>query len=160
MITIGTSNFGKGLFATSDISAGTVVIPIKGKKLKFRQTTILGNKESYPLQTDVDEYVLSDPFAFCNHSCEPNCGLNADLELYALRDIKKGEELYWDYSTSMLERHWEMPCHCGSVKCRKLIRDFDKLPQEIQFRYLNMGIVLPYIVRYINEKTFPLAHAG
>lgn len=160
MITVGKSYFGKGLFATSNIAAGTVLIKIKGTKLKFRQTTILGNKESYPLQIETDEYILCDPFTFCNHSCVPNCGINADLEFYALRKIKKGEELAWDYSTSMLERHWEMRCKCGSVSCRKIIKDFDKLPQKIQYRYLNMEIVLPYIVRFLKEATLPLAHTG
>ena len=160
MITIGKSNFGKGLFATSNIEAGTVLIKIRGTKLKFRQTTILGNKESYPLQIDLDEYILCDPFTYCNHSCEPNCGLNSDLEFYALRDIQKGEELAWDYSTSMLERHWEMNCQCGSVECRNIIKDFDKLPQEIQYRYLNMQIVLPFIIRFLKEGTVPLAHTG
>ena len=160
MITIGKSNFGKGLFATSNIAAGTILIKIQGTRIKFRQTTILGNKESYPLQIEMDEYILCDPFTYCNHSCEPNCGINADLEFYALRDIKKGEELAWDYSTSMLERHWEMRCLCGSPRCRNIIKDFDMLPQEVQYRYLNMQIVLPYIIRFLKEGTLPLAHTG
>ena len=41
---------------------------------------------------------------FSNHSCEPNGGfLKGDPVLYALRDIAAGEEIGWDYSTSIAE---------------------------------------------------------
>lgn len=123
------SKFGKGLFATKDLDAGTVLCNVTGPVLSFEQTIQLHKRESHCLQIEQDQYILCDPpFLYSNHSCAPNCGLNAHLQLVALCDLKKGEELFWDYSTSMLERHWTMKCSCGSPQCRGLITDFDLLP--------------------------------
>ena len=100
------SKFGKGLFATKDIEPGTVLCKATGKEINFEQTVLLKKEESHTLQTDFDKYILCDPpFLYSNHSCNPNCAINAGLELFTLKKIKAGEELVWDYSTSMLERH-------------------------------------------------------
>ena len=69
--------------------------------------------------------------------------------MFALKKIKAGEELLWDYSTSMLERHWTMECACGENTCRKIITDFDLLPTELQLKYLQVNIVLPFIADFI-----------
>jgi len=151
------SKFGKGLFATNHFSAGTILCNVTGPQLTFQQTLALNERESHCLQVNIDQYILCDPpFLYSNHSCEPNCALTAQLELFALRDIRKNEELFWDYSTSMLERHWTMQCACGSMHCRKLIADFDLLPEAVQTNYLQQGIVLPFIVAQL--QTFSKAH--
>jgi len=109
------SKFGKGLFATKDIEPGTTFCQVSGneKELNLYQTTILGKKESNTIQIDFDRYLLCDPpFLYSNHSCNPNCAVNSDLEMFALKKIKADGELLWDYSTSMLERHWTMQCSC------------------------------------------------
>jgi hypothetical protein len=69
--------------------------------------------------------------------------------MFALKEINKGEELFWDYSTSMMERHWTMRCACGEKNCRKIITDFDLLPTELQLQYLRMNIVFPFIAHFI-----------
>jgi uncharacterized protein len=147
------SKFGKGLFATQNISAGSVVCEVKGRILNFNDTILLGDKESHTLQIDTDKYILCEPpFLYSNHSCNPNCGVNDHLELFTLRRIRKGEELFWDYSTSMLERHWQMVCQCGDRKCRQIVTDFDLLPAATQSRYLELNMVLPFIVRILHEQ--------
>src|SRR5215204_514310 len=99
------SRFGKGLYTFEDISEGTPICSVKGRSISFKETLLLGDRESHALQVHLDKYILCEPpFLYSNHSCEPNCGLNSDLELFTLKSIKKGEELFWDYSTSMLER--------------------------------------------------------
>jgi hypothetical protein len=141
------TKFGEGLFATRDIQHGTVILKIWGKTLCFDQTVRLKNKESYCLQVERDKYIaLHFPVFLSNHSCNPNCGINKDLEFIAIKSLAAGEELRWDYSTSMMERFWTMQCNCGEENCRKIVTDFDLLPHEIQVKYLNMGIVMPYIV--------------
>jgi hypothetical protein len=151
------SKFGKGLFATKNIPARTVLCTVTGPLLTFLETIELGENESHSLQIERDTYILCDaPFLYSNHSCTPNCALNAGLQMVALYDIKKNEELFWDYSTSMLERHWTMQCACGSEQCRKIITDFDLLPEEIQFMYLKKNMVLPFIVAQL--QSFSKAH--
>lgn len=147
-VDVRTSRFGKGLFASNHIAADTVLCNVTGRELTFEETLQLADKESHSIQIDKDRYVLCDaPFLYTNHSCNPNCALNANLELYALTDIARGEELFWDYSTSMLERHWTMTCLCGAHNCRNIITDFDLLPEELQQAYLKKNVVLPFIVQ-------------
>lgn len=151
-IKIKESKFGKGLFAAKDIEPGTLLCKVSGneKELNFYETTLLGEKESHAIQIDFDKYLLCEPpFLYSNHSCNPNCGVNDNLELFALTKIKAGEELFWDYSTSMLERHWTMKCSCGEKNCRQLITDFDLLPTPLQVKYLRMNIVFPFIAHFI-----------
>jgi SET domain-containing protein len=150
-IEIRNSKFGKGLFATKDIQAGTVLCKITGKELSFQQTVLLKERESHTLQIDFDRYILCEPpFLYSNHSCRPNCAINGNLEFFTLRKIKSGEELFWDYSTSMLERHWTMKCRCEEKNCRKIINDFDALPKHLQEKYLKMNIALPFIAHFIH----------
>jgi SET domain-containing protein len=61
-----------------------------------------------------------------NHSCEPNCDTyEKDKRMFvrAVRDIRPGEELNYDYAieageklTKAVKARW--PCWCGSKKCR------------------------------------------
>ena len=76
-----------------------------------------------------------------NHSCDPNAGLKEDREMVALREIQPGEEVAFDYSTTMSERHWTMPCACGAAGCRKVVGDFHELPILVQQRYLQLAVV-------------------
>ena len=156
------SRFGKGLFATHRIPKGTLILRNrKGSTFHFLDTILMGDTESHSLQIGPEEYVMCDKtFVYCNHSCEPNAGLNAKLEMIALRDIEAGEELFWDYSTWMLERHWEMNCYCGSPHCRQVVRDFDFLPHHIQSKYLQLQIVAPFIQDYLLKKAWPLSKAS
>ena len=65
-----------------------------------------------------------------NHSCKPNCqaleedfGKTTRVFLYAKKNIKKGEELFYDYGlvvdekmTKQLKKDYE--CRCGAKHCR------------------------------------------
>jgi len=152
MVSVQKSKFGKGLFATVDIPKNTIVTRVTGRRMNFAETIALEEKESHTLQTGPDQYILCEPpFLYSNHSCDPNCGLTPNLEMITLEPIKKGQELFWDYSTSMLERHWTMRCSCGSANCRGIITDFDLLPQELQTSYIHRNIVLPFILEKMRE---------
>ena len=147
------SNFGKGLFVVKDIPPHTHICFIKGKHLSFKETLLLGERESHCIQIGSNDYILcKSPFLYTNHSCNPNCGINSNLELISIKTICAGEELFWDYSTSMLERHWTMKCKCGSENCRKIIQDFDLLPSALQEKYIKLNIVLPFILEELRYK--------
>ena len=153
LLEIKQSKFGLGLFAKKDIRAGRIICKITGKVLNFEDTIELNDKESHTLQIDFDKYIYCEPpFLYSNHSCNPNCGVNSGFELFALKNIKVGQELFWDYSTSMLERHWTLKCSCGEKNCRKIITDFDLLPQKLQNKYLQLNIVFPFIVQFLNQQ--------
>ena len=144
---------GKAVKAKHNLAKDTVLVNISGPTMNYWETLAMGKKESYCLQVEKDSYIRpAYPFYLFNHSCNPNCGINASLQLITTRDIVSGEELTWDYSTSMLERGWTLNCSCGDPACRKVIRDFDLLPKQLQQYYLDKGIVLPFIRTYIIAK--------
>ena len=61
-----------------------------------------------------------------NHSCSPNCETEVArgrVYVEALRDIRRGEELTYDYGLYLDERHTPAMkaayyCSCGSRRCR------------------------------------------
>ena len=55
-----------------------------------------------------------------NHSCSPNCevvGKGLKLWIESIKDIKKGEELSYDYGFSFDEDFKDYPCKCNSKNC-------------------------------------------
>jgi SET domain-containing protein len=69
---------------------------------------------------------------FINHSCEPNCVTEQDdngrVWVIAVRDIRAGEELTYDYL--LWDGDDDAPCHCGSPKCRGTMYS----PEELEKR--------------------------
>jgi len=106
-----------------------------------------GELEANPLQIGLTTYLdLEPPGVFINHSCDPNAGTRGKYDVYSLRDISAGEEVRFDYSTSMSEGRWTMVCSCRASSCRGIVSDFRVLPLSLQKHYLELGIVQPFIV--------------
>jgi len=82
---------------------------------------------------------LRSPFKYVNHSCDPNAyvkTIKGVRKALAMRDVKKGEELTYDYSINGFNGG-TFECRCGSENCRKTYHgNFFKLPRDIQTRYL------------------------
>jgi hypothetical protein len=154
MVNIGVSRFGKGLFAEKTISKGSIITNVTGRHIKFDEAASMGEQESYPFQVGLSEYItpnLNTIWQYINHCCAPNCGVNEKLEIVAIKDIKIGDELFYDYSTTMLEKHWTMKCGCNAVNCRTVIADFDTLLPDRQLYYLKKGVVQKFIINYLNS---------
>jgi len=141
---------GKGLFTSKDIKKGEVAFIMKGPKIKF----LPKNREesmATPNIVGLDEGLYIEPispYVFINHNCEPNLAVEDDGVSYvALRDIRAGEELSFDYSISEYS-DWDMPCSCGSKSCRKIIRSVDKLPIDFFDKYF------PFIPKYFQKVFF------
>jgi hypothetical protein len=142
----------KKVHSAQDIPAGAELCLFSGEIIDFNTTLTLGEYESFAMQIDMDRYIFLDPPArYFNHSCEPNCGVRPDFRLIALRNIMAEEELRWDYSTTMMEKHWTMKCKCNASSCRETITDFDTLPKSLQKKYISMNIVQDYIIREIGR---------
>jgi SET domain-containing protein len=138
-----TPHKGRGLFTLKSIARGEKVLTLEGIVLKTADLT-----DNYlALQIDHDLWLCSEGDALddcINHSCEPNTGFTSgEPVLFALRDIEAGEELSWDYSTSLSEAGWSLDCRCGSSTCRGVIRPWGELApaerdrlRDIALRYL------------------------
>src|SRR5262245_12170339 len=118
---------GRGVFTRAPISSGSLILPLAGRLLPTSDLT----DDLLALQVGPDLWLCSDGSLLddmINHSCDPNAGfLEGSPVLYALRDIAAGEEICWDYSTSISDRGWTLACHCGSARCRSIIRPWDEL---------------------------------
>jgi hypothetical protein len=139
--------FGKGLFATRRFDRGATVLEFAGEELTLAVVRLKGPHAADALQIGVDRYLdLVEPGRLVNHSCRPNCGVFDDRQLRALRDIGPGEELTFDYSTTIADG-WTMSCGCGCPECRGTVRAFATLPKGLRDRYRVLGCVTGFILR-------------
>lgn len=105
------------------------------------------------LQIDEDLFILTaedpEPNDCFNHSCDPNLGFSGQIGLVAMRDIRVGEELCFDYAMSDGGPYDEFECYCGSSICRKKVTGNDwKLP-DLWLRYA--GYFSPYLAKRIER---------
>lgn len=144
---------GRAVFAGSDIRAGEVVCEFTGPTYTMAEYLELHDPENnHFVQIDEDRFMGPSGNAddLINHSCNPNGGLTCrDGKVFyiAIRDIKQGEELSFDYSTTMDEDCWEMDCLCGDAACRGKVRDFKHLPADLRKKYIDLQVVMPFIVK-------------
>ena len=87
---------------------------------------------------------------YVNHSCKPNAYIQGQISLYALRDIKKNEEITFDYGTVLFGNKknptYKIHCYCNTKNCRNYITDHDWKMPEFQKKYKNK---LPFYI--VNE---------
>ena len=125
---------GRGLYATADIKEETQIIQYVGEKITKKESTKRALEwEEQARETgeglvyifelddtyDIDGRLGENPARYMNHSCDGNCeAINYDGEIWivARKDIKKGEELVYDYGYDM-EHFLDHPCLCGADNC-------------------------------------------
>jgi hypothetical protein len=115
---------GQGGFAAREIPGGTRVIEYVGNRItkdESVQRCAENNEYIFALNnyTDLDGNVDWNPARFLNHSCQPNCEALVDagrIWIVALRDIREGEELTFNYGYD-LEDYRDYPCRCGASNC-------------------------------------------
>ncbi len=117
-----------GLYANRDIKKGTRIIEYKGKIITTKQSEEnpkFDNGKAIYLFNLNKKYDLDGDFKFntarlINHSCNPNCevtGSGLKIWVYALKNIKKNDELSYDYGFSYDKDYKQFPCRCGSSNC-------------------------------------------
>jgi hypothetical protein len=144
----------EGVRANFDMQAHSLVCQVKGLFVTRADLLSMGKMKPHCLQVDDDRYIDPEyPFYLFSHSCNPNCGINSQLQLVTIKDVSKGDLLCWDYSTAMFERNWKIKCNCGDRSCRQTIVDFTLLPDELRDRYRQQGIVLPFFLKGLSDKS-------
>jgi hypothetical protein len=147
------THLGKSVKAGGHISLGTTILEFKGEKIsKDMLPTISLPEDDRFLQIGTNLYLgpSGESDDFINHSCDPNSGVQQQGDkfvLIALTDIKPGEEICFDYSTTMSGEDWTMQCHCRTAQCRRTIGNFEKLPAHLQQKYIALGIAPQHVVK-------------
>ncbi|TXK65095.1 SET domain-containing protein [Alkalisalibacterium limincola] len=133
---------GNGVFAVRDIPKGTRIIEYTGELISHKKADRLyegGSETGHTfLFTLNDTYIIDanvggNDARWINHSCAPNCeAVTEDDEdedpakdhvfIEAIRDIRAGEELSYNYGITLEEKHTRRlkqvwACRCGSPKC-------------------------------------------
>lgn len=113
---------GMAVFAARNFEKGEVVYSFKKGKIinAIDVQDMLKDEKRYLDKIGDNEFeIIEPPGRYVNHSCEPNV-VEKKRVAYALRDIKKGEEITIDYDQiAYLETPFK--CNCSSKNCRGLI---------------------------------------
>ncbi|MCO6483684.1 MAG: SET domain-containing protein-lysine N-methyltransferase [Flavobacteriales bacterium] len=132
---------GQGVFATAPIKAGEEIVEYKGKLRSHADVDeeYGGDDTGHTFLFILNEHYVIDAniggntARWINHSCAPNCkayviGDESDdprkdrVVIEALRDIRAGEELTYDYDIQVegpitKEERKLWACHCGAPNC-------------------------------------------
>lgn len=142
---------GLGNFATRAIETGELITVLGGERVgraEISRRIALGIEHvDDPVQLGEDLYLdLDEPSNTFNHSCNPNAGFRDEYVLFALRDIEEGEEIGYDYATTIISQTgWTMECNCGASTCRKIVGDATTLPETILRRYIELDALPTFI---------------
>ncbi|VFR00252.1 unnamed protein product [Cuscuta campestris] len=130
---------GYGLQLLEDVREGSFIIEYVGEVLDMhayearqKEYALKGHKHFYFMALSscevIDACGKGNLGRFINHSCDPNCRtekwiVNGEvcIGLFAVRDIKKGEELTFDYNYVRVVGAAAKKCVCGTPQCRGYI---------------------------------------
>ncbi|XP_042452488.1 histone-lysine N-methyltransferase ASHH3-like isoform X1 [Zingiber officinale] len=132
---IETEKCGAGIVTEEDIKRGDFVIEYVGEVIddktceeRLWKMKHCGDTNFYLCEISrdmvIDATFKGNKSRFINHSCQPNTEMQKwtidgeiRIGIFATRDIKKGEELTYDYK--FVQFGADQNCYCGSVGCRK-----------------------------------------
>jgi hypothetical protein len=142
------------LAARAMIQAGELILWIDGRITEFphRYSVQLDwHSHIYP-ELDLDPLDIDGRYAwrFMNHHCEPSAVIRG-LDVLALRTIRSGEEITYNYNTTEFEMAEPFACRCGSPRCLGVIQGFNYLPREEQ--ELLRPYLAPYLLRILDSET-------
>ncbi len=128
---------GKGVFAVQAIKRGERIIEYVGEiiswpeALKRHPHNPAEPNHTFYFHVDdkrvIDANVGGNASRWINHACRPNCKADqADdgrVHIRALKNLKAGDELFYDYGLIINERYTpklkkEYECRCGHFSCR------------------------------------------
>jgi SET domain-containing protein len=139
---------GRGVYAIADIKKGTRIIEYLGERISHaeadRRYERKGDDDGHTFlfiasnRTVIDAGVEGNDARFINHRCDPNCETvieNSRVFIDAIRNIKTGEELGYDYqltweSTNEPEELALYGCCCGARKCRGTMLDVEPVDKK------------------------------
>lgn len=116
------SSAGLGLFTESPIPKGACIIEYVGRVISKEEEETSKSKYLFTVSRNktLDGKPKWNKAGYINHSCAPN----AESEIYkkrifimALRAIKPGEEIAYDYGEEYFDEHIKpFGCRCGAKK--------------------------------------------
>lgn len=119
---------GKGVYAQHTIPArkkigelGGTIVPLKSVQSIIKTTKRLALVELGRGKA-LNGMINGNELRYINHSCDPNAFMRViqnRVEFYALRNIKKNEEITCNYGET--HHDGKLRCQCNSPKCKGFI---------------------------------------
>jgi SET domain-containing protein len=133
---------GRGLFARRRIRAGEIVAIKGGHILDRRALRRVRGRIAHAYVQIADGFFIGATTAaevrrnkiFLNHSCAPNVGILGQIIFVALRDVRSGEELTYDWAMEENEPA-RTRCRCGAPGCRGTLSGRDWTRAALQRKY-------------------------
>jgi hypothetical protein len=148
---------GRAVFSQQPIAAGELLAVWGGTIIALAEAYELARHERAQCIQIEDELVLwtaqnDESLAdWINHSCNPNAGMLGQIGPIAMRDIKQGEEICFDYAMSSNCDLDEFACCCGHQACRGFVSGQDWRRHDLQQRY--GGFFSPFIERSLRRSS-------
>jgi SET domain-containing protein len=139
---------GQGVFALRRIRKGRRLIEYAGERITPEAADLRYDDDAMDrphtflftvdARTVIDAAVSGNQARFVNHSCDPNCEAvdnGGRIFIEALRNIRPGEELTYDYHLERegrWRREWvaRYACRCGAPSCRGTLLVKPKRPKK------------------------------
>lgn len=132
--TLSKNHFGNCLIATRDLPAGTLVQKFltepTDQAFNGDLNAPLDERHVMLLEKDAQGKLLygkvTSQARYINHSCDPNCEVNGDKEIYTIKPVKQNEELTiaYDAGSGQWEPGWNFQCLCLAKNCRGMIDSY------------------------------------
>lgn len=128
---------GRGVFAVAALAPGEMIIEYKGEIIPWDEALRRHPHDpadphhTFYFHIDdgrvIDANINGNSARWINHACRPNCEAEefpGRVFIKALRAIKPGEELFYDYGLVIDERYTaklkkQFECRCGAKDCRR-----------------------------------------
>ncbi len=128
-----------GCYTTVPIKKLKLVTEYTGPRITIKEADDIYEKSprTYLFGLTDGEHVIDGDgvAAFINHSCDPNCEadeIDGRVLITAIRDIRAGEELSYDYNLYDGELEDESPCFCRMASCRGSMYSEKELAKRAQ----------------------------
>jgi uncharacterized protein len=114
-----------GCYTTTSIKKGKRIIEYTGPRLTKEAADAIyeDSPRTYLFGVGDGSFVIDGDgmAAFINHSCTPNCEVDeikGRIYIFAIRNIRAGEELAYDYNLYDGDPDDPARCLCGTKRCR------------------------------------------
>lgn len=137
---------GIGIFAKNRIKKEEIIVVFGGYVTDIKEAANLPEciwdnslQISEELMIGIMKESEIEKACFFNHSCSPNAGFKGQIFLVAMRNIKKNEQVTFDYSMVLFRSrngvNYKFDCNCGEKECRGSVTNNDWKKKEIQKKY-------------------------
>ena len=143
-----------GIFAVEALEEGEVLIRIQGQRTSRASRFSVQIEEGVHIDLakgiSLEEMIEHFWWRFMNHSCSPNTIIRCQ-EVVAIRLIRPGEELTFNYNTTELDMAAPFTCRCGSPMCVGQVRGFKYL-RAIEKERMR-PFLAPHLARHLERES-------